>query len=106
VTDFRIAVSQSSIVVSRGKTGTFTGNLEIKKGFKDPISLELRGLPSKGIEKTRIILSNDRIDIQGTTTFTVEIVTRSDIPTGTYDLTIVASGGGITDQEGVTLIIQ
>ena len=106
VTNFRIAVSQSSIVVSRGKTGTFTGNLEIKKGFKDPISLELRGLPSKGIEKTRIILSNDRIDIQGTTTFTIEIVTRSDIPTGTYDLTIVASGGGITDQEGVTLIIQ
>jgi uncharacterized membrane protein len=63
-------------------------------------------LPSKGIEKTRIILSNDRIDIQGTTTFTIEIVTRSDVPAGTYDLTIVASGGGITDQEGVTLIIQ
>ncbi len=106
VSGFEISVSPLSVTIQKGKTATYTVTLDIKKGFTDTVSLDVTGLPSKGIEQTRILVINKKIAAQGTTTLTMEIVTRSDVPAGTYNLKIVASGGELTQEERVTLIIQ
>jgi proteasome lid subunit RPN8/RPN11 len=106
VSGFDISATPSSVTVQKGKTATYTVTLDIKKGFTDTVSFAVTGLPSTGIDQTNILVSNKKIATQGTTTLTVEIVTLSNVPAGTYSLNIVATGGGITQQETVTLIIQ
>ena len=106
VAGFDISATPSSVTIPRGKTATFTVTLDVTKGFTDAISIDVTGLPSKGIDQTSIILLNRKIAMQGTTTLTLEIVTKSDVPAGNYSLKIKATGGGITSEEGVTLIIQ
>jgi proteasome lid subunit RPN8/RPN11 len=106
VSGFDISASPSSVTVQKGKTAIYTVTLDIKKGFTDAISFDITGLPSRGIDQTRILVSNKKIATQGITTLTMEIVTKSDASAGTYNLNIVATGGGITQQETVTLIIQ
>jgi proteasome lid subunit RPN8/RPN11 len=106
VAGFDISATPSSVTIQRGKTASYTVTLTVTKGFTDTISIELTGLPSKGIDQTSIILPNREIAMQGTTTLTLEIVTKSDVPAGNYSLKIGVTGGGITSEEAVTLIIQ
>ena len=105
VSGFDTAISPSSVTVQRGKKAIYTVTLDVKKGFTDTISLNVTGLPSKGIDQMSIVL-NKTIAAEGTTTLTVEIVTKYNVPVGTYNLKITATGGGIAREERVTLIIQ
>ena len=106
ISGFDISVSPATATAQKGKTVTYTVTLDVKKGFTDAVTLDITGLPSRGIDQTRLLVGNRKIAMQGTTTLTVEIVTKSDVPAGTYNINIVATGGGITREERVTLIIQ
>ncbi len=96
---FDISILSSSLVqtVIKGQTATYTVTITLISGSTQPVSLNLRGLPSGATFYFRPNTGNP------TFTSTLLITTTTQTPRGDYTLTIVASSGAVVRSATVTL---
>jgi proteasome lid subunit RPN8/RPN11 len=105
VADFSLQASPGSQTIKVGGTTTYLLTLTITQGFADRVAVSVQGLPSGASS----ILSTEGNTLQlgpGTTAITLQIVASSNVKPGTYTLTIIASGGGITHSQMVELTVR
>src|SRR5258708_13222588 len=100
VADFSIAASPSSQTVNRGSKTTFTVSVTAMGPFSAAVSFTVSGLP------TRPTSSFSPPSLAGSRTTTLTISTKPRTATGTYPLTIKATGGGLTHSTTVNLVIK
>ncbi len=106
VADFTLEVSPGSGQVLRGASASYTLTLTIQRGFVDPVTVNVAGLPQGATY--RLIMSDSSILIggPGTIPMTLQIVTTSATKSGTYTLTINATGGGIGHSQNIQLTVR
>ncbi len=106
VADFGLQVSPASNQVSRGSTTTFTLTLTLQKGFVDPVTINVLGVP----QGAKYQLSTTNVTSlgggPGTTTVTLQITISTLAKPTTYPITITAMGGGVLHSQNVTLIVR
>src|SRR5439155_538872 len=100
VGDFSIPVSPSSQTVNRGSATQYTVTITPVGSFSATVNLSVTGLP----KRTTASFNPSSLKGSGTSTLTVS-VNRS-ATTGTYPLTVRATGGGATHSQNVSLVIQ
>lgn len=107
VADFLVAVSPSSDTVPAGSTAKFTLTLTLQKGFVDPVNLtSISGLPQDATYT--VTTSNSTVSGGGPRTIevTVQIRIAPFTKTGTYPITFVLSGGGVTHFITAQIIVR
>jgi len=97
--DFSISVSPSSIVANQGESIYLTVTLTSIDAFDSPVSLSLAGKPS-GVSHN---FAPNPIVPTGSANLT--IYTLESTPPGSYNLTVVASGGGRTHLASAILTV-
>jgi hypothetical protein len=100
VADFSIAASPSSQTVNRRSKTTYIVSVTALGPFSAAVNFSVRGLP------TRTSSSFTPTSVAGSGTTTLTISTKSRTATGTYLLTIKATGGGFTHSATVNLAIK
>jgi len=100
VADFSIAASPSSQTVSGGSRTTFTVSVTALGPFSAAVNFSVTGLP------TRTSSSFTPTSVSGSGNTTLTISTKPKTATGTYLLTIKATGGGLTHSTSVSLAIK
>jgi len=100
VADFSIAASPSSQTVNRRSKTTYIVSVAALGPFSAAVNFSVRGLP------TRTSSSFTPTSVAGSGNTTLTISTRSRTATGTYLLTIKATGGGLTHSITVSLAIK
>ncbi|MBC7195106.1 MAG: fibronectin type III domain-containing protein, partial [Caldisericia bacterium] len=98
--NFSISSSPISRTISPGQSTTYSITVTSINGFNSSVSLSLSGLPSGA---TYSFSKQSGIP---TFSSTLTINTTSSTPTGTYNLTITGSGGGLIRTTQVTLVIN
>lgn len=96
VANFSVSVSPGSQTVARGSKTSYS----VTGPFSSNVGFSVTGLP----KRTSASFSPTSVNGSGTSTFTIS--TNRNSPTGTYQLTINASGGGLTHTAQVGLTIQ
>jgi uncharacterized membrane protein len=100
VADFSVSASPSSQTVRRGSKTSYTVTITALGPFASVVSFSASGVP----KRTSASFSPTSVSGSGTSTLTIS--TNRNSPTGTYSLTISATGGGITHSANVSLSIQ
>ena len=100
VADFSIAASPSSQTVSGNSKTTYTVTVTALGPFSATVTFSVSGLPAR----TSASFSPTSVAGAGNTTLTVS--SRPRAATGTYPLTITATGGGLAHSTTVYLVIQ
>jgi hypothetical protein len=100
VADFSISASPSSQTVNRGSKTTYTVSVTALGSFSATVNFSVSGLPTR----TSSSFSPTSVTGSGNTTLTISIKPRT--ATGTYPLTIKATGGGLTHSTTVTLVVK
>ena len=100
VADFSIAVSPSSQTVSRNSKATYTVTVTALGPFSAIVNFSVSGLPAR----TSASFSPTSVAGSGNTRLTISSKPRA--ATGSYPLTITATGGGATHSANVNLVIQ
>lgn len=100
VADFSVSASPSSQTVRRGSKTSYTVTITALGPFSSVVSFSASGVP----KRTSASFSPTSVSGSGTSTLTIS--TNRNSPTGTYSLTISATGGGITHSANVSLSIQ
>jgi uncharacterized membrane protein len=100
VADFSIAASPSSQTVSGGSRTTFTVSVTALGPFSAVVNFSVSGLP------TRTSSSFTPTSVAGSGNTTLTISTKPKTATGTYPLTIKATGGGLTHSTSASLAIK
>lgn len=98
--DFRIDASPPSQSVTQGQTASYSVHVAGLNGFNSEVSLTIAGLPS-GVGGT-FSLPSSTPDYSSTLTLTLP----ENSPTGSFTLTITGSGGGLTRDANVILIVN
>jgi uncharacterized membrane protein len=99
--NFTLSASPASLTVAPGNQGTSTITTAVSGGFSNSISLSASGAPSG----TTVSFSPASIAAPGSGSSTMTITVGSSTPTGTYPITVAASGGGIQQTTTVTLVV-
>jgi hypothetical protein len=100
VADFSIAASPSSRTVSRNSKATYTVTVTALGPFSAIVNFSVSGLPAR----TSASFSPTSVAGSGNTTLTISSKPRA--ATGSYPLTITATGGGAIHSANVSLVIQ
>jgi hypothetical protein len=100
VADFSITASPSSQTVSGGSKTSFTVSVTALGPYSAVTGFSVSGLP------TRTSSSFSPTSVAGTGNTTLKISTKPRTATGTYPLTIKATGGGLTHSTTVNLVIK
>jgi len=100
VADFSVLAAPSSRTVSRNAKTTYTVTVTALGPFSATVTFSVSGLPAR----TSASFSPTSVAGAGNTTLTVS--SRPKAATGTYPLTITATGGGVTHSTTVNLVIQ
>ena len=100
VADFSLSASPSTRTVSRNTTTTYTVTVTALGPFSATVTFSVSGLPAR----TGASFSPTSVVGSGNTTLTVS--SRPKAATGTYALTITATGGAVTHSTAVNLVIQ
>jgi len=102
VADFSISVSPSSqTLTSTGNSkATYTVTITALGPFSATTTFSVSGLPAR----TSASFSPGSLPGKGTSTLT--ITAKGKAPTGTYSLTVSATGGGLTHSQTVSLVIH
>jgi hypothetical protein len=100
VNGFSISVSPSSRTVTRGNSTTYTVTVTSINGFTGGVTFSARGLPSGSSAG----FNPSSVTAHGTSTVTVS--TTSSTSTGTFNLRIRGSSGGVTHSTTVQLVVQ
>ena len=97
---FALAVDPGEATVPAGGTATFTVQVSPENGWTQDVSLALSGLdPSQGSATfTPAVLT-------GGGSSTLVVATAPTLPTGVHQVTVTASGGGISRSAGATLTV-
>src|SRR6266481_1408912 len=98
--DFSLAVTPSSVTVSRGSSAPYTVTITPGSGFNGTVSFSVSGLP----RRANASFNPSSITTSGSSALTVSTMRKT--PTGTVTLTISATSGGLTHQQQVTLTVQ
>lgn len=99
--DFSIALTTpASITVTQGGTASWGVQVNLVSGATQPVTLALAGGLPAGITPNTPITNSPAFAT------TVTIATTGSTPTGTYPLTITASGGSVTHPVAITLIVN
>jgi len=98
--DFAVSVSPSSQAVAMGDRTSFSATVSLVSGSAESVSFSLSGLPAG--------VSYSFSPQTGTPTFssTLYIDTTAGAPTGTYSLTVIGSGGGLTRTASIQLTLE
>lgn len=98
--DFRIDVSPPSQSVLQGQTASYTVNVVALNGFNSQVSLTVSGLPpdADGVFSVP----------SGTPNFgsTLTVTLPTNVPIGSFTLTITGTGGGISRVANADLIVN
>jgi hypothetical protein len=102
VADFSIAVSPSSqtLTAQGNSKATYTVTISALGPFSATTTFSVSGLPAR----TSASFSPGSVPGKGTSTLT--ITAKGKAPSGTYPLTVSATGGGLTHSATVSLVIQ
>ena len=100
VADFALSASPSTRTVSRNAKTTYTVTVTALGPFSATVTFSVSGLPAR----TSASFSPTSVAGAGNTTLTVS--SRPKAATGTYPLTITATGGGVTHSTTVNFVIQ
>ena len=104
VADFDLQVSPGLVQMSAGKSGTYTLVITLQRGFVDPVAVTVRGIPQGATYS--LITTGNTVGGQGTVKVTLQISTTTAVKSGSYTLTINASGGGVTHSQTVQLTVR
>jgi len=100
VADFSVSVTPSSQTVSRGSQTSYTVTISPSGPFSANVTFGVSGLPSK----TSAAFNPTSIVGSGSSTLAISV--KKPAATGTYSLTVSASGGGITHSTNTNLVIK
>jgi spore maturation protein SpmB len=102
VADFSIAVSPSSqtLTAQGNSKATYTVTISALGPFSATSTFSVSGLPAR----TSASFSPGSVPGKGTSTLT--ITAKGKAPSGTYPLTVSATGGGLTHSATVSLVIK
>jgi galactose oxidase-like protein/glyoxal oxidase-like protein len=100
VADFSVSASPSSQTVNRGSKTTYTVSVTALGPFSAAVNFSVSGLPAR----TSSSFTPASVTGSGNTTLTISTKPRT--PTGTFTLTIKATGAGITHSTTVNLVVK
>jgi hypothetical protein len=107
VGDFSVSASPSSRTVSQGGTATYTITVQSFSSFNSAVSLTALNLPGNQVlPGTGFSPQTVTPPANGSTTSTLNIVTNSATPTGTFTITVQGQGGGLTRSTTITLTVN
>ena len=107
VADFQASVAPPSEVVKAGSIASFTITMTLQKGFTDPVSVtSVSGLPHGASYSMTVSNATVLAGHPGTADITVQIKTVTFSQTGTYPITIVISGGGVTHSVTTQIVVM
>jgi proteasome lid subunit RPN8/RPN11 len=106
VADFDLEATPALSEVFAGSTAKFDLTLTLQKGFADPVTLTVLGLP----QGARYELTTSSATVlgggPGTTTISLQITTPISTQRGTYTITINAAGAGVSHSRTVQLTVR
>jgi hypothetical protein len=106
VADFALQVAPATATLNRASTTSLSVSLTLEKGFVDPVTVNVLGLP----QGATYAISNGNPTVlsgsPGTTTITVQITAPMTIKVGTYTVQIQATGAGIVHIQVVELTVR
>jgi pseudomonalisin len=102
VPSLQITPSSSSIEVEAGASNSLTVNLTTGGGFQSPVALTITGLP-RGVSAT---FTPATLASPGTGSSKLNLNATISSGVGTYTATLWATGGGITQQQTITVTIS
>ncbi|MCC6729014.1 MAG: beta-propeller fold lactonase family protein [Chthonomonadales bacterium] len=115
---FDLAVSPATRTVAPGQPATYSVTLTAVKGFASQVALSVTGLPSGatahfapaaatptsgGVTSTLTVTAGD-VPRSGAVARSGRV--RAATPDGSYPLTVRGTGGGVTREAAVTLVVQ
>ena len=100
VADFTLSVSPSTQSVKRGSQTTYSVTVTTNGPFSSTVNFKISGLPS------RTSASFNPSSVTGSGSSMLTVSAKKPAVTGTYPLTITATGGGLTHSAIVSLVIQ
>jgi hypothetical protein len=98
--DFALGARPTMQTVSQGESVTYTVLLTAEHGFGQAVALEVSGLPSGATAEWATSL----VTPSASTILTV--TTTPDTPPGEHKLPVTASGGGVSHQVGLLLVVS
>ena len=98
---FSIAASPSSLSVQQGSSGSVSISTSALNGFNNDVTLSVSGLPAN-VTPT---FTPTSIAAPGSGSSTLNFAVGATVATGTYNLTVTGTGGGVTKTTPVTLTI-
>ena len=98
--DFTIAVSPTSLNVTRGNSGRYTVTIGAVNGFSGTVSLSVTGLGS------RVTGTFSPTSVTGSGTSTLTVTVNRKATTGTRTLTITGASGSLSHSTNAALVIQ
>jgi hypothetical protein len=100
VADFSISVSPSTQTVRANSKTTYSVTVSAPGPFSSVVTFSISGLPAR----TSASFSPGSVPGAGTSTLT--IFAKAKAPSGTYPMTVSATGGGLTHSTTVNLVVQ
>lgn len=88
-----ISLSATSLTVQQGASGTLTATITRSGGFSGAVNIATEGAPTGVTAATSNVVTTG-----GTTTGTVTVTVAASVAPGTYNLTIRATGSGVSDK--------
>jgi hypothetical protein len=98
---FSISASAPSLTISQGMSGISTITTTVAAGFNAPVSLSTSGLPSGATAG----LSPTSIAAPGAGVSSLTITAGPSTPVGTYNVSVIGSGGGQTHSATINLTV-
>jgi hypothetical protein len=96
--DFLLSASPTSSTVTQGGSTSYNVSISDEGSFSSAVDLSVDGLPTG---------ANGTFTVNPATSSSVlDVTTSPTTPAGSYPLTITGTGGGITHQTTVTLVVQ
>jgi len=99
--NFTLSASPSLLTIVQGNQGTSTLTTTVRNGFNNSISLSASGVPSGITVKFNPVT----IPAPGAGHSTMTITVSGTTPSGTYPITVTASGGGLWQNTAVTVMV-
>jgi uncharacterized membrane protein len=99
--NFTLSASPSLLSIVQGNQGTSTLTTTVHNGFNNNISLSATGVPA-GIT---VNFNPVTIPAPGAGNSTMTITVSSTTPSGTYPISVTASGGGLWQNTAVTVMV-
>jgi hypothetical protein len=102
--DFSLSASPSSQTVAQGTTGSFSVSVSPLNGFSSDVTLSVTGCPTS--PSGACTFSTSDVVSGGNGSQTLNVATDSTTTATTYNLTISATGGGVTHTTSVSLTVN